>query len=202
MIKNIVFDLGGVLIDFDPKKTVEMYFDEEYREFILQKVFFSDSWREIDAGRLAASDFADSVVSLFPEKIRPCLNRMILNFYPYMKPFSFMETFVKRLKDAGYNLYLLSNTPETFYEAYKNYPAVCMLDGYFISARYKCIKPQPEIYNLFLEKFSLNADECFFIDDSSANIEGALNCGIKGFLFDTKDVNGLERELNNAGVIF
>ncbi len=202
LIKNIVFDMGGVLIDLDIQRTLNEYFNQEYHKDIIEKVFYSKEWRDMDAGVLRSEDAIPRILPKFPEEIRPLLGEMINNFYPYMPPLECMEDFIIRLKKAGYKTYLLSNASPRFFDVYQNYPAICQLDGFFISALYKLIKPQPEIYEAFCNKFSLKPEECFFIDDMKANIEGAKAFGMQGFVFDTKDLEGLEKELNALGVIF
>ena len=194
--------MGGVLIDLDLKRTLNQYFKEEYHDLILEKVFNSQTWRNMDAGIERAENVLPGMLEHLPEEIRPLMSEMILNFYPYMPPLPYMEDFILRLKKAGYKVYLLSNATPRFFDVYQNYPSICMLDGFFISALYKLIKPQPEIYDAFCKKFNLVPEECFFIDDMAVNIEGARNFGMKGFVFDTKDIVGLEKELNANGVVF
>jgi len=202
LIKNIVFDMGGVLIDLDLQRTLNEYFKPEYHQDILEKVFYSDEWRQMDAGTLRSDDAIPMILPKFPEELRPLLGEMINNFYPYMPPLTYMEDFIIRLKKAGYKTYLLSNASPRFFDVYRNYPAICQLDGFFISALYKLIKPQPEIYEAFCKKFDVKPEECFFIDDMKANIDGAKAYGMQGFVFDTKDLSGLEKKLNALGVIF
>lgn len=202
MVKNIVFDMGGVLIDLDLKRTLSEHFKPEHQQLLLEKVFNSRAWRDMDAGVRRAEEVIPWLLPQLPEETRPLMAQMINNFYPYMPPITYMEDFILRLKKAGYKVYLLSNATPRFFDVYQNYPALCMLDGYFISALYKMLKPQREIYEAFCKKFSLKPEECFFIDDMPVNIEGAKAYGMKGFIFDTKDVIGLEKELNANGVIF
>lgn len=202
MIKNIVFDMGGVLIDLNLKRTLGEHFKEEHHDLLLERVFNSQLWRDMDAGIKRAEDVIPVLLPQLPEETRPLMKEMISNFYPYMPPLPYMEDFILRLKKAGYKVYLLSNATPRFFDVYQNYPAICLLDGFFISALYKIIKPQPEIYEAFCKKFSLKAEECFFIDDMPVNIEGARSYGMKGFVFDTKDLAGLEKELNANGVVF
>lgn len=190
------------MIDLDLNRTLCEYFDSKYHKEILEKVFYSDAWRDMDAGLLRAEDAIVQILPQMPEETRPLLRKMISNFYPYMPPIDYMEDFIVRLKNAGYKVYLLSNATPRFFDVYQNYPAICQLDGFFISALYKIIKPQPEIYNAFCKKFNLVPEECFFIDDMKANIDGAKAFGMQGFVFDTKDLAGLENELNALGVIF
>ncbi len=202
MIKNIVFDMGGVLIDLDLKRTLSEYFKPEHQDVLLEKVFYSRAWRDMDAGIRRAEEVIPVLLPQLPEETRPLMAEMISNFYPYMPPIKYMEDFILRLKKAGYKVYLLSNATPRFFDVYQNYPALCMLDGFFISALYNLLKPQREIYEAFCQKFSLKAQECFFIDDMPVNIEGARAYGMKGFVFDTKDITGLEKELNANGVYF
>ena len=202
MVKNIVFDMGGVLIDLDLKRTLSEHFKPEHQQLLLEKVFNSRAWRDMDAGVRRAEEVIPWLLPQLPEETRPLMAQMINNFYPYMPPITYMEDFILRLKKAGYKVYLLSNATPRFFDVYQNYPALCMLDGYFISALYKMLKPQREIYEAFCKKFSLKPEECFFIDDMPVNIEGAKAYGMKGFIFDTKDVIGLEKELNANGGIF
>ena len=98
-------------------------------------------------------------------------------------------------------MYLLSNATPRFFDRYLDIPALTLMDGYFISALYKLLKPQREIYEAFCNKFSLKAEECFFIDDMPQNIQGAKDYGMSGFVFK-KDIQALEKALNDEGVEF
>ena len=109
-----------------------------------------------------------------------------------------MYDLVAELKDSGCGIYLLSNASVRQHDYWPRIPASKFFDGKLISADVKVIKPQPEIYRLCLEKFNLNAGECFFIDDAPANSEGALCCGISGAVFHG-DVSLLRSQLRAAG---
>lgn len=202
MVKNIVFDMGGVIIDLNLARTLEEHFPEEYRSRILEEVFYGEEWRLMDGGFIRPDDAISLILPKFPKELHQKLAEMITDFYPYMPPIRQTEEFISRIKKAGYKVYLLSNATPRFFDEYLNYPALTMMDGYFISALYKLLKPQKEIYEAFCNKFSLEAEECFFIDDMPANIEGAKACGMKGFVFDTKDFAGLEKALNDESVYF
>lgn len=194
--------MGGVLIDIDFNKTLNRYFDEKYHQLILKEVFQSSLWRDMDCGVKRVEDVIPVMLSKLPQELHSRVSEMVSNFYPYMPPLEYMEDFVIRLKKAGYKIYLLSNATPRFFDEYQNIPALSYFDGFFISALYKLLKPQPEIYQAFCEKFNLMADECFFIDDMAINIDGAKAFGMQGFVFDTKDVKALEKELNANGVVF
>ena len=202
MVKTIVFDMGGVIIDLNLGPTLQKHFPEEYHSRILEKVFYGEEWRLMDGGFMRPEDAIPRILPLFPEEFHDDLRDMITDFYPYMPPIKETEKLISRLKSAGYKVYLLSNATPRFFDEYLNYPALAMMDGYFISALYKLLKPQREIFEAFCNKFSLNPEECFFIDDTRANIEGAKAYGMKGFVFDTKDFEGLEKALNDESVYF
>ncbi len=202
MIKNIVFDMGGVLIDYNSKKTITTYFHEEYHDVLMKEVFGSELWQKLDGGFLRHDEAVAIVLPRIPEATRPLIKEMLMDFYPYMPPFPEMYDFIKRIKKAGYKVYLLSNATPRFFDNYLNIPALTLMDGFFISALYKMLKPQREIYEAFCKKFSLKPEECFFIDDLPQNIEGAKNYGMKGFVFKASDIKNLEESLNAEGVIF
>lgn len=194
--------MGGVLIDFNPKKTISTYFSEEYHEILMKEVFDSDLWHRLDGGTLRHDEAISLVLPRVPESTRPLIEEMLSDFYSYMPPFPQMYEFIKRIKEAGYNVYLLSNATPRFFDNYLNIPALRLMDGFFISCVYKMLKPQKEIYEAFCNKFSLYPEECFFIDDLPQNIEGAKNYGMKGFVFKNLDIKNLEIALNAEGVIF
>ncbi|MBQ7115164.1 MAG: HAD family phosphatase [Clostridia bacterium] len=202
MIKNVVFDMGGVLIDFNARKTITTYFPREYHDVLMQEVFGSELWHKLDSGHLRHDEAISIVLPRIPEETRPLIKEMLSDFYSYMPPFPEMYELIKRIKEAGYNVYLLSNATPRFFDNYLNIPALSLMDGFFISCVYKMLKPQKEIYEAFCNKFSLNPEECFFIDDMPQNIEGAKNYGMKGFVFKNLDIKNLEKALNAEGVIF
>ena len=201
LIKNIVFDMGGVLIDFNFDRTLKEYYPEKYHDILNQLVFKNDVWRRMDGGFERSDDVIARVVPLLPEETRQLMSGMISDFYPYMPAIDGMADLIKRLKKAGYSVYLLSNATPRFFDRYLDIPALTLMDGYFISALYKLLKPQREIYEAFCNKFSLKAEECFFIDDMPQNIQGAKDYGMSGFVFK-KDIQALEKALNDEGVDF
>ena len=194
--------MGGVLIDFNARKTITTYFPEKYHDILMQEVFGSELWHKLDCGHLRHDEAISIVLPRIPEETRPLIKEMLSDFYSYMPPFPEMYDFIKRIKQAGYNVYLLSNATPRFFDNYLNIPALTLMDGFFISCVYKMLKPQKEIYEAFCNKFSLKPEECFFIDDLPQNIEGAKNYGMRGFVFKNLDIKNLEIALNAEGVIF
>ena len=202
MIKNVVFDMGGVLIDYNSRKTITTYFPEEHHDILMKEVFGSELWHKLDGGLLRHDEAISIVLPRIPEEARHLIKEMLSDFYPYMPPFENMFEFVTRIKKAGYKIYLLSNATPRFFDRYMSIPALTLMDGFFISALHKLLKPQQEIYEEFCKKFSLEPSECFFIDDMPRNIQGAKDYGMKGFVFKAPDTTDLENALNNEGVYF
>lgn len=202
LVKNIVFDMGGVIIDFNARKMLEDNFPEEYYEVIDREVFHNEIWNKLDAG-IERSEYAiPKILPKLPEAVREKTAELLNDAYPYMKPYDNMVDFIKRLKAAGYRVYLLSNATPRFFDRYLDIPALTLMDGFFISSVYKLLKPQPEIYAAFCNKFGVCAEECFFIDDMPQNIKGAKKFGMKGFVYKAPDTTELEKALNAEGVIF
>ena len=193
--------MGGVLIDFSFPRTLKEFYAPEHHKILNELVFENPIWREMDGGFDRAENVIERVVPQLPEETRELMSQMISDFYPYMPAVEGMAELITRIKNAGYNVYLLSNATPRFFDRYLDYPSLALMDGYFISALYKLLKPQAEIYEAFCNKFNVKAEECFFIDDMPANIEGAKSYGMSGFVFK-KDIKALENALKDAGVDF
>ena len=201
MIKNIVFDMGGVILDFNLKKTVTKEFEPQYHDAIYEHVFGENSvWKTLDEGVFTYDQVIPGILEKLPEELHSKVTEMVTDFYDYMPPFPETCELIKELKQNGYNIYLLSNATPRFFDRYLEVPAFKYFDGFFISALYKMLKPNREIYEAFCNKFSLKPEECFFIDDLAANIEGAKKFGMQGFVFEAPDTTKLRTALKEAGV--
>lgn len=201
MIKNIVFDMGGVVLDFNLKKTVEAEFSPEYHNVIYEHVFGENSvWKTLDEGIYTFDQVIPGILEKIPQEIHEKITEMVTDFYDYMPPFKETYELIKELKNNGYPIYLLSNATPRFFDRYLDIPAFEFFDGFFISSCYKLLKPNKEIYEAFCNKFSLKPEECFFIDDLEANIKGAKDYGMSGFVFSAPDTDSLKMALREAGV--
>lgn len=200
MIKNIVFDMGGVLIDYNPEKAIYALFEKETADILLKEIFRNKVWADKDRGII----FPDEIMALKKDKIPPevfgKVSEMVENFYPYMPPFKKMHEFVKELKANGYGIYLLSNASSDFHERRKDIPALALFDGVLISADYKLLKPEKEIYLELYKKFSLNPEECYFIDDMQKNVDGAKATGMDGHCYYHGDVEILRKAMREKGI--
>jgi putative hydrolase of the HAD superfamily len=200
MIRNILFDMGQVLIRFDQAYFIQrLSVAEEDVPLLLREVYRSVEWVQMDRGTIAEEQAKIRICARLPERLHEPAEKLICMWDRPILEIPGMFELVRELKELGYGIYLLSNASVRQHEYWPRVPASRFFDGKLISADVHVIKPQPEIYRLCLEKFNLKAEECFFIDDVPANIEGALYCGISGAVFHT-DVPLLRSQLRAAGV--
>lgn len=200
MIKNIIFDLGGVLIDHNPEKTLYAHFPKEDADIILREIFRNPIWVERDRGTVTSAQILEMKKGIIPSEIYDKVEEMVNDFFPYMPPFEKMYSFVKELKEKGYGVYLLSNVGKEFHRVKKDIPVLELFDGFVASSDYKVVKPEKEIYNILYDKFSLKAEECFFIDDVQKNIDGARMTGMDGHCYHHGDLEILKADLRQKGV--
>ena len=200
MIRNIVFDMGQVLLRFDRDYFItRLGIDGADKELLMREVFLSLEWARMDRGSMTDAEAAESVCKRLPEHLHDAASKLVQMWDRPILPVPGMFELVQELKEKGYGIYLLSNASYRQHDYWPRVEASRFFDGKLISADVKVVKPQPEIYRMLLERFDLKAEECFFIDDSPANIEGAFFCGIPGAVFHG-DARRLRRELRNAGV--
>ncbi len=186
MIQNIVFDMGNVLIKYNPAGTLkDLGLSDSDAEIILREFFACKEWREVDRGTMSPEEAFVFVRKRLPEQLADFVYNIAIkeSFLNLVPPSEEMEELVREIKKAGYKTFLLSNTPQNFYEFKKNYPVMELLDGIIISADLKIIKPEKEIFEALFKKYDLIPEECFFIDDMPVNVEGAKAAGMDGYCF-------------------
>ena len=200
MIRHIIFDMGNVLLRFDR----ELFLDRmgatgETRELLRREVFDSDDWLGMDRGEHDEPEAAQKMCARLPEELHGAARELVLNWDQPIIPVAGMAQLAAELKEKGYGIWLLSNASRRQHDYWPRCPGNELFDGTLISADHRVIKPQREIYELCLARFGLKPEECFFLDDSPANIEGANRCGIAGFVF-RGDAAQAREALREAGV--
>lgn len=184
---NLVFDMGGVLMYYDPESFMDIagITDPEERRLIRNEVFRAPEWVMMDRGLYTAEDAEPYMLANLPQRLHPLARHMLYDWWkPGLKPMEGMYELVKELKDKGYPLYLLSNAGFCQPEYWKKLPVSTLIDAVFLSCDAKLVKPMKEIYDAFTAHFGLEARECLFIDDSPVNVEGAIFAGWQGIVFN------------------
>ena len=200
MIKNIVFDMGNVVIRFDPDAFIERFgVSGEDKKTLLREIFRSPEWVMMDRGVLTDDQAADILCPRVPEHLRDVARKLIALWDRPIIEVEGICPLIEELKGLGYGIYLLSNASCRQPDYWQRVPAAKLFDGTLISYSVKLAKPMPEIYEKFFETFGLKREECFFIDDSPANVEAALYIGMPATVFHN-DVPRLRQELRRAGV--
>lgn len=206
MIKNIIFDLGNVIVKNPTINLVKKLFEKESdAQKIYDYVFKSDFWEKLDLGQMTNLEVANIIESkkLIEVSNYNEMHNFILNWFCNIEINNDTIEIAKKLKENGYNIYVLSNMAKATYEYLsKKYDFFDMIDGAVISAYEGIKKPNPQIFELLLNRYSLVAEECLLIDDDDTNktLEVANSVGIKGRRVSPNDAEDVKRVLeeNNA----
>lgn len=198
MTKNIIFDLGGVLLDFHPSEYMKvMGFDLEKGKKYQDIIWGSKEWYFMDIGQMTYEEATSSICKdnpLYAKDLKYLLENRSNKYI--LKQNEEMYQYVKKLKVLGFKIYFLSNViaDDLEYNS-KNFEIFNLIDG----ATYSCLcgyaKPDDEIYQKLLTTYSLNPVECVFIDDAECNCIAALNNDIPSIVF--KNPAQIKTELNS-----
>ena len=184
-IRNIVFDMGNVMIHFNPEEFIsrENITDPEDRRLIMNELFQSVEWAQMDSGILTEETAEPLIMKRIPERLQPVVHNLLYNWAIPRAEIEGMPELVAELKKAGYGIYLLSNASFAQHRYWPLVPVSALFDGKMISCDVKVVKPMWEIYHLFTDRFALDPEECLFIDDATNNVAAAIACGWKGIVF-------------------
>ena len=201
MYKNIIFDLGGVMVDFDPKTyLVDRFCNAEVEEQVSQLTFESEEWKLLDAGLITRSEANLRMLARAKEYGRAFEVQGVLDDWMHiLRPRRRMQELVRRLKNHGYSVYYLSNIPEDVLALLKERGVLDRFDGGVASCEVHINKPDPRIYQALLDKYGLKASECVFIDDNLANVQAAFTLGFVGIRMK-ESVGTLIRSLATCNV--
>ncbi|MCR4824269.1 MAG: HAD family phosphatase [Bacteroidales bacterium] len=184
MIRNIIFDFGAVLVDWDPHHLYVPYFqDADKAEWFLTEIC-PYSWNTLADGGRPLAEITEERVALFPEWEKEI--RMYYGCWLDMmgEQIPGMEELIRDLKARGFGVYGLTNwSRETFPLVRERYPIFDLLDGYVVSGEEMTMKPDPALYRILLERYGLRGEECVFIDDNPRNAAGGESLGIRGIVF-------------------
>lgn len=201
MIRNIVFDMGKVLLEWEPiMPCLRCAKDAEQAKTVCEAVFTHPEWGPIiDGAKMTEPEYlAHAQQRLETQELKDVAAAAMSNYWlDGLYPKGGMDKVVKDLLDQGYNLYVLSNCGHRFHDFSYKIPYISEFKGLLISAEEDLLKPDVAIYHRLCEKFGLKAEECIFIDDLQKNIEGAQAAGLQGYCFADGDVARLHAHLNS-----
>ena len=201
MIRNVVFDMGQVLIRWQPAVlTQRLGLSQEDDALLTRELFQNVEWVMLDRGVITMEEVTRRVCARLPERLHGTVARLTSSWWEiYLDPVPGMAELVGQLKAAGCGIYLLSNASVALRTYFPRIPGSAYFDGLMVSAEEKLVKPQPEIFRLLCDRFHLNPAECVFVDATPANVESAILTGMDGLVF-YGDAQRLRRELTEKGI--
>lgn len=184
MIKNVIFDVGKVLVAFDWERVfAELGIMGRAVDIMADATVCSPEWNEFDRGVIPDEELLAGFIAHAPQyedKIRAFYDDLGRTIRQY----DYSRTWIRGLEAAGYRTYLLSNFPDRIYrQAGEELSFVRDVSGAVFSYTVKTVKPESEIYEILLERYQLMPEECVFIDDRPENLETARNLGMETVLF-------------------
>lgn len=203
MVKNVIFDLGNVIINYNQQAIIERFAKtDDEKQYLMENNFKAPEWREIDLGEIDNSEAIRRINERHNNKFKELTEKFWHNWYKEQKINEDIVGIAKILKDKGYNIYVLSNMANANYNYFKNIDFFKLCNGIIISAQEHIKKPDERIFKILLERYNLKAEECLFIDDDDTNrsYETANGLGILGRRVIPNDYNDIKRELEEFGV--
>ncbi len=199
MITTIIFDIGNVLADFTWKEHYERFgYDEEMVERIAKATVKNPAWNEVDRGVLSMEEILQSFIDSDPEIERE-IREVLEDTSTIVKRNDYAIPWLQELKSKGYRVLYLSNFSEKAEkDCAQALDFIPYMDGGILSYQEKVIKPMPEIYQLLIDRYDLKPEECVFMDDTVANLEGAEKFGIHTIHFH--DQKQAVEELRKLGL--
>ncbi|MBQ8261259.1 MAG: HAD family phosphatase [Lachnospiraceae bacterium] len=198
MIKNVIFDVGMVLVDFRWKALMkDLGFSDETAAILGKELVMSPLWNELDLGIQKEEEVIAKMRQNLPGFDRET-QLFFDNLVDIVESYPYAKGWIHELKEAGRKVYLLSNYPKSLFEKHEKekFDFLEEVDGKVVSGFVKMAKPDPAIYKKLLKTYGLNPEECVFLDDRKDNIRAAEALGIRGILFtDYETARGKLEEL-------
>ena len=203
MIKNIIFDLGNVIINYDQDKIINNFtIDEDEKIFIKEKIFKSPEWNLLDLGQITNNAAIEEIQKRNDIKYNKLINTFLHEWYKTQPINKDIVEIAKKLKERNYNIYVLSNMAKETYEYFKNIDFFKVCNGIVISSHENVKKPDERIFNILLTRYKLNPKECLFIDDDDTNksYDTANKIGILGRRVKPNSKKDIIKMLNEFNV--
>ncbi len=184
-MKNVIFDVGGVLLDWNPGRVLQSFYaDANERERMKKLIFHHADWLELDRGTLAEDALLQRIGERAGRPV-PELNSLFDVVRDSLHPKQDTVALLGSLSARGVPLYCLSNMPSKIYATLsQRFDFWQHFDGIVISGDIKMVKPEPAIFHHLLERYGLRAGDTVFVDDLPANVEAAQRLGLHGVVFE------------------
>jgi putative hydrolase of the HAD superfamily len=184
MLKNIILDMGNVLLHFDPEIPLNRFCrTEEAKAVIRRELFLGPEWVQGDYGLITNEERFTPVSKRVPAAFHRELAQCVSSWDICMQPIAGAKEFCEYVRRLGCGLYVLSNADNTFYHYFPRFADISYFDGVMVSSDVHMIKPEKRIYEHFLKTYGLHPPECLFIDDRPENVAGAEAVGIHGHIY-------------------
>lgn len=182
MIKNIIFDIGNVILNFNLNEVLEKFTsNKDDQQFILDNIINSPEWLEnalIDTGYISRDD----AIKIVQDRTNHHKDKLIFDFWNTYNDFAKVDIrvldLIKKLKDNNYKIYLLSNINPYTYDLVEKSGLFSLVDGYVLSYKEHKVKPFISIYKTLFERYNLIPSESTFIDDNERNINTGVSLGL------------------------
>ena len=195
-VRNVVFDMGGVLMTFDGPHFASLFTESAADAELLDRALFDGPlWPLLDAGVVSHQTVARYARAHLPERLHPALAECIAHWPEHSEPIAATNDLAIRLRSEGYGIYLLSNASTRIMEQLDHMPAMPHMMGHVVSAEERVMKPDPELFAILCARYGLDPAECLFVDDNPDNCEGARVAGMRAWHF-TGDVEALEAAIH------
>lgn len=204
MVKNIIFDLGNVIINFNQQAIINRFAKtDDEKEYLMENNFKAPEWRENDLGEIDNDEAIRRINKRHNNKYKELTENFWYNWYKEQKINEDIVAIANILKDKGYNIYVLSNMANETYNYFKDIDFFKLCNGIIISAQEHIKKPDERIFKILLDRYNLKSEECLFIDDDDTNksYETANKLGILGRKVLPNDCKDIKKELEEFGVV-
>ena len=201
MYKNIIFDFGGVVVQFNPKDfLMDHFMNKRAEEIVYELTFGSQEWQDLDRGIITREEGNAAMLENAARVNRVFEVQTVIDEWPAIlrTKESTVHT-MQKLKAAGYRLYYLTKIPADIMDELRQREWFSLFDGGVASCDVHLCKPEPAIYTTLMQTCNLAYDESIFIDDNKVNAQAAYNLGITGILY--KNPKSFERALHACGIV-
>ncbi len=194
--KTLLFDMGNVLLRFNPKELLAHYTDDQTQQERIHQALFTSLWFELDLGIRETNDILTDVYQDLSSDDRVVVESLMRDWFMHMSVIQPMEELIEELKARGFKLILCSNASMQFYAYQHHFNVLQNFDAHVISAKIQKVKPHKEFFDHVLTTYHLTASDCIFVDDLIQNIEGAQQVGLITYHFKN-DANQLKAFILN-----